>query len=448
MRNFELVILGCGESGVGCALLAASKGISVFVSDKGMIAPPFADELRNAGIYFEQGSHSEDIILNAQKIIKSPGIPEKAEIIQKIRAAKIPIISELDFAQSHSHAKVIAITGTNGKTTTTSMIYELCKNAELDVKVGGNIGLSYARQVAEKDPEFFVLEVSSFQLDDSYDFHPYISILCNITPDHLDRYEYQLEKYIESKFKITQNQTNKDYFIYCADDTITLENLHKAGLSVKKIPFSYYKEQEEGAFIQNKVLTLLSKEKKIYMTMNIQNLSLSGIHNAYNSMATAITASILNIRKDVIRESLSNFENVEHRLEFVASVGGVSFINDSKATNVNSAWYALESTSNPVIWIAGGVDKGNDYEMLLPLVKEKVKLIICLGVDNSKIHSAFGKDVDLILNTTSMTEAVKTAYRFSEKGDTVLLSPACASFDLFLNYQDRGRAFKQEVKRL
>lgn len=448
MKTFELVILGGGESGVGCALLAVAKGISVFLSDAGLLKEQYANELRQAGVCFEQGAHSPDIILSAQKIIKSPGIPEKADIIKKIREKNIPIISELDFAQAFSKAKVIAITGTNGKTTTTTMVHELLKNADFKVAVGGNIGLSYARQVAVQDPEYFVLEVSSFQLDDSYTFRPHIAILCNITPDHLDRYGYEYQNYINAKFKISQNQQDGDYFIYCKDDKDTCENLHLAPKEVDYLAFSYYSKTSPGAWVENGVMHLTDTTNKLYLTMNTENLALKGIHNAYNSMAAGLVGSAYNVRKEVIRESLSNFSNVEHRLEFVAKVRGVEFINDSKATNVNSAWYALESVEKPVIWIAGGVDKGNDYESLLPLIKDKVKLIICLGLDNSKLHSAFGKHVDLMLNTSSMQEAVKTAYRFSESGDTVLLSPACASFDLFLNYQDRGWAFKQCVKGL
>ena len=448
MNNYDIIILGGGESGTGCALLAKSKGLSVFLSDASMLKDIYAQELRQAGIPFEQGAHSEDIILSGKKIIKSPGIPDKTDIIKKIREKNIPIISELDFAQSYSHAKVIAITGTNGKTTTTTMVFELLRKAGLNVALGGNIGESYAKQVAIKDPEYFVLEVSSFQLDDSYDFHPYISILCNITPDHLDRYEYEYQNYINSKFRITQNQTEQDYFIYCIDDPDTYSNLNIVPSGVNQLAFGYFNKPETGAWVENKVLHLTDTANKIYLTMNTDNLALRGIHNTYNSMASGLVGSIMNLSKEAIRESLANFDNIEHRLEYVATVGGTDYINDSKATNVNSVWYALESMQKPVIWIVGGVDKGNDYSTLIPLVEEKVKLIICLGLDNTKIHQAFSKHVNLMLNTNSMQEAVQTAHRFADKGDTVLLSPACASFDLFLNYKDRGWSFKQSVKNL
>jgi UDP-N-acetylmuramoylalanine--D-glutamate ligase len=448
MKQFDLVILGGGESGVGCALLAIANGYSVLLSDAGMLKPKYAQELREAGIYWEQGGHTEEWILGAKEVIKSPGIPHKSEIVKKIAASGIPILSELDFAQRYSKAYTIAITGTNGKTTTTSMVYDLLKNANFNVALGGNIGISYARQVAIKDPEYMVLEVSSFQLDDCKSFKPNIAVLTNITPDHLDRYNYNYTEYIQAKFKIGQNMDENGFFIYCEDDKDTKEFLSFLPKNVNKEPFSYYKTLDHGASIQNELMTLYDTNRKIYMTMNIQNFALRGIHNAYNSMAAAVVGSSLGIKKETIRESLANFTNVEHRLEFVAKVGGVEYINDSKATNVNAAWYALESMQQPVIWIAGGVDKGNDYELLADLVKDKVKMIVCLGVDNSKIHQAFGKHVDLILNTMSAEEAVKTAHRFANNGDVVLLSPACASFDLFLNYQERGSLFKQAVANL
>jgi UDP-N-acetylmuramoylalanine--D-glutamate ligase len=448
MKKFECVILGAGESGVGSAILAKKQGLTVFVSDKNLIAPAFRDELVANNIWFEQGAHSEEIMLNADFVIKSPGIPSRAHIIQQILKANIPVMSELDFAQQFSSAKVIAITGTNGKTTTTSMVYELLNNAGFKVELAGNIGISYARMVANKKPDYVVLEVSSFQLDDVRTFKPDIAILTNLSPDHLDRYDYEYQNYINAKFKLIQNQREGDCFVYNLDDADTLLNLHQVPQNTTCIPISYYKSIDKGACIEQGLMKVFNLQNKINFTMNIQHLALKGIHNTYNSMATAVVGSALNVRKEVIRESLANFKNVEHRLEHVASVRGVDFINDSKATNVNAAWFALESAQNPVIWIAGGVDKGNDYESLVPLIKEKVKLIICLGVDNTKLHNAFSKHVDLMLNTTSMQEAVKTAFRFASKGDTVLLSPACASFDLFLNYQDRGWAFKQSVKGL
>lgn len=448
MKNFDLVILGAGESGVGCAILAAQKGISVLVSDAGMIAEKYQKELREQAIYFEQGAHTHSIILEAKEVIKSPGIPSKAPIVQALKSKGVPVISELDFAQRYSNAKVVAITGTNGKTTTTTMVYELLKRADLSVGVAGNIGFSYARLVAQKSYDYIVLEVSSFQLDDSYTFHPNVAILMNITPDHLDRYNYNYSEYIASKFRIAQHLREGDRFIYCADNQDTVDHLNAVPNEAEKWSFSYYTPNYPGAWVENKVMHISDPLNKLLFTMNTENFALKGIHNAYNSMAAALVGTAFNVRKEVVRESLASFSNVEHRLEFVASVRGIDFINDSKATNVNSAWYALESVEKPIIWIAGGVDKGNDYEQLLPLVKDKVKLIICLGVDNSKLHNAFGKHVDLMLNTQSMQEAVSIAYRFGEKGDTVLLSPACASFDLFLNYQDRGQAFKQFVKNL
>jgi UDP-N-acetylmuramoylalanine--D-glutamate ligase len=447
MKKFEYVIIGGGESGVGCALLAAAKGYSVFVSDSSIMPAHFAEELRNAGIWFEQGAHTPDYILNTNYVIKSPGVPHSSNIIQKVMAKGIPVMSELDFASLHTKAKIIAITGTNGKTTTTSMIYDMLYKAGKDVSMAGNIGVSYARSLSTHDPDYFVLEVSSFQLDDVKTFKPHIAVLTNLTPDHLDRYEYDYDKYIKAKFNITAMQSEGDFFIYNADDHDTLRYLDQVPHKVQQLAVSYY-QQTNGAYHDNGLITILDNNHKIYTTMNIQHLSLKGIHNAYNSMATAVVGKALMIKKEVIRESLYHFQNVEHRLELVANVGGVAYINDSKATNVNAVWYALESVEKPIIWIAGGVDKGNDYASLLPLVKEKVKLLICLGLDNTKLHQAFSKHIDLILNTQSMLEAVKLSNRFSEKGDTVLLSPACASFDLFLNYRERGWEFKKHVKNL
>ncbi len=447
----HLVILGAGESGTGCAILALKQGFSVFVSDSGTIKEKYAAELESLDVSFEQGKHTESMILDADEIIKSPGIPDKADIIVKARARKIPVISEIEFASRYTNAKHVGITGTNGKTTTTMLCYHILKKAGLHVGLGGNVGKSYARQVAENDYEYYVLELSSFQLDNTYTFRPNIAILSNITPDHMDRYNYEFQNYIDSKFRIAMNQTKDDYFIYCADDEITVKNLTTHKVEAEKLPFAYGKVLDKGAYVINKEFHLLENQQinpSNQLTMFINDFALKGIHNCYNSMAAAIAANVLSISKDVIRESLTDFQNVEHRLEYVATIGGIEFINDSKATNVNSTWYALESMDKPVVWIVGGVDKGNDYTALLPLVREKVRVIVCLGVDNHKIHAAFGKDVDLILNTTSAEEAVQVAKRFANKGDTVLLSPACASFDLFANYEDRGWQFKAAVKNL
>ena len=443
--------MGGGESGAGCGILALKQGFDVFVSDSGMLKEKYCHELDAANVSYEQGKHTEELILNADEIIKSPGIPDKAEIIKKAKALNIPIISEIEFASRYTTAKHLAITGTNGKTTTTMMCYHILQKAGFNVGLGGNVGKSYARQVAEENFDYYVLELSSFQLDNTYTFRPDIAILCNITPDHLDRYNYEFQNYIDSKFRIAMNQTKDDYFIYCADDEVTVSNLATHKIDAQKLPFSYGKVMQEGAYVADKEFHLLENQSTTpnkILTMFINDFALKGIHNSYNSMAAAIAANVLNIRKDVIRESLIDFQNVEHRLEYVASVGGVEFINDSKATNVNSTWYALESMDKPVVWIVGGVDKGNDYTALLPLVKDKVKVIVCLGTDNHKIHEAFGKDVDLMLNTSSAEEAVHVAKRFASKGDVVLLSPACASFDLFANYEDRGWQFKAAVKNL
>lgn len=445
----RIVILGSGESGTGAAMLAKKHGFDVFVSDKGMIPEQFKKELNDIGVPFEEGEHTEALILNADEIIKSPGIADQVPIIKAAQEKGIPIINELEFAARYTQAKIIGITGTNGKTTTTSLVYHLLKTAELDVAVAGNIGTSMARLLCERDYAYFVLEISSFQLDNMYQFKADIAVLCNITPDHLDRYNYELQSYIHAKFRILQNQTDKDVFIYCAENELTVQNLNTHQVHAKQIPFAYDKTLTPGAYVQNgMMICTIEKEQQNPFTMYINELALKGRHNAYNSMAAAIIGQVLNIKKETIRESLMNFTNVEHRLEPVLSIGGVDYINDSKATNVNSAWYALESMEKPVIWIAGGVDKGNDYNMLKELVKDKVRIIICLGIDNHKLHEAFGSEVDMIVNTTSMKEAVHVASQLSRKGEAVLLSPACASFDLFKNYEDRGRQFKKAVRDL
>ena len=445
----RLVILGSGESGTGAAILAKQKGYDVLVSDAGLIPEKYKEELNEYGIAYEEKQHTEELILNADEIIKSPGIPEKNELIKKIRSKGIHIISEIEFASRYTNAIKICITGTNGKTTTTSLIYHLMLQAGLNVGCGGNIGTSFARLVATEEHDYYVLELSSFQLDDMYDFKAEIAILLNITPDHLDRYEYDIQNYINSKFRITRNQTENDYFIYCSDDEIINKQMLSEDIKAKKIPFSINHELALGAFLDDdsiKIKTEINQSNPY--TMLTSELALRGKHNTYNSMAAAIVGQVFNIRKDAIREALTNFQNVEHRLEKVAMVRGVEFINDSKATNVNSAWYALESMDKPVVWIAGGTDKGNDYTMLKELVKDKVRIIVCMGLDNHKIHEAFGKDVDMILNTTSAQEAVHVAFKLAKQGEAVLLSPACASFDLFKNYEDRGRQFKAAVRNL
>ena len=439
--------MGAGESGTGTAILGKAKGWNVFVSDLGSIQPKYKQELDEHQIRWEEGKHSETEILSADEIVKSPGIPDKAPIVKAAVAKGIPVISEIEFAGRYSNAKMICISGTNGKTTTTLLTYHILKNAGLNVGLGGNIGHSFARLVAEEQFDIYVLEISSFQLDGNREFRPHISVLTNITPDHLDRYDYELSKYAASKFKLTQNQTAEDYFIYCCDDPITMEYMSLKKTQGQAIPISIKTENQPGAFAGNGFIQIQLKNKnKIDIPM--EDLTLSGIHNTYNSMAAAVVASLLDVRKETIRESLSNFQNAEHRLEFVRKVNGIDFINDSKATNVNSAWYALESMDKPVIWIAGGVDKGNNYKELKPLVKEKVKYIVCLGLDNIKIHQAFQNDVDMIVNTLSAKEAVHVAYRLAQAGESVLLSPACASFDLFDDYQDRGRQFKEAVIKL
>ncbi len=443
--NERIVILGAGESGVGSAILAKKNGTDVFVSDFGVIKDKYKKLLDKHDITWEEKQHTRELILNAKEIIKSPGIPEKVEIVQQAKEKNIPVISEIEYASRFCNAYKICITGSNGKTTTTNLIYHILKDAGLNVGMAGNVGQSWAWQVAEKNYDYYVIELSSFQLDGMYDFKAEIAILMNITPDHLDRYD-SMQDYVDSKFRITQNQTAEDYFIFCADDEITQKEVGKRPLTAKKIPFSINEKFTEGAFIEENNIKINYQNNQF--TMSIHNLALKGQHNTYNSMAAGISAQVLKIRKEVIRESLSNFHGVEHRLEPVLKVHGIEFINDSKATNVNSTWYALESVPGELIWIVGGIDKGNDYSILEDLVRQKVKAIICLGVDNSKIHKAFGRMVSTIIDTESASEAVKTAYYLARKGDTVLLSPACASFDLFDNYEDRGNKFKQAVKEL
>jgi len=442
----RIVVLGGAESGTGAAVLAKLQGFDVFLSDMSNIAPAFVNTLNDYGIAFEQGQHTADLICNATEIIKSPGIPNKAPIIKQIIALQIPIISEIEFASRYTNAKMIAITGTNGKTTTTLLTYHLLKNAGLNVGLAGNVGNSFAMQVATKKFDYYVLELSSFMLDDMFDFKADIAILTNITPDHLDRYDYQMQKYVNSKFRITQNQTASDYFIYCKDDEVIQAALASQQIDSTMSPFSIAEDLAYGASISNQHLNI--KLKQNTFTMTIQELALQGKHNLYNSMASGVAAKLLDIRNETLKQSMSDFKNAPHRLEHVARIQGIEFINDSKATNVNATWFALESINTPIIWIAGGVDKGNDYSMLTQLVKDRVRAIVCLGTDNSKIHEAFGNVVDIIVNTASATEAAEVSYHLGKKGDTVLLSPACASFDLFKNYEDRGQQFMDAVKEL
>ena len=442
----RLVILGAGESGFGAAVLGLKQGYDVFVSDKSTIAPKYLTMLNDYAVQYESGQHTEEKILNADVVMKSPGIPEKVEIVKKIRAKGIKVVSEIEFGFWYTDAQIIGITGANGKTTVTSLVYHLLKKGGLNVGLGGNIGKSFALQVATESYDYYVLEISSFQLDDIETFRPHIAVLTNITPDHLDRYNYELQNYVASKFSIAKYQTQQDYFIYCSEDEITMENFSKYPTQAQKIPFSYETEQAEGGYVKDGNIIINYKQNQF--TMSIQELGLRGRHNVYNSLAAGIVANIYGLRKDVIKESLADFKSLEHRLETVAKVRGIEFINDSKATNVNSTWYALESMSKPVIWIAGGIDKGNDYSVLEALVKKKVRGMICLGNDNTKLHSAFGKKVDILVNCTNMFDAVKMAYSLGNPGDTVLLSPACASFDLFENYEDRGRKFKDAVIQL
>jgi UDP-N-acetylmuramoylalanine--D-glutamate ligase len=442
----KIVILGAAESGVGSAVLAQKLGMEVFVSDAGKIADKYKKELVSRAIRFEEGSHTESEILRANEIIKSPGIPDKAPLVKKAKEQGIKIISEIEFAARYTDAKIIAITGTNGKTTTTMLTYHILQKAGLNVGLGGNVGKSFARQVAEENFDHYVLELSSFQLDGCYEFKADIGVLTNITPDHLDRYEYQLQNYVDSKFRILQNQTAADAFIYCADDELTMNEIAKLNPGMQLFPFSIYKKEGMSAWVEEEQLYIQTNNQQL--NMSIHDLALQGKHNLYNSMASGIASRILDIRKDVVRESFSDFENIEHRLEFVNTVHGIDFINDSKATNVNSTWYALESIQNPIVWIAGGVDKGNDYDMISELVKSRVKALVCMGIDNKKLIEAFKDVVPVIVEAGSAEEAVQAAYRLGKKGDTVLLSPCCASFDLFENYEDRGRKFKAAVRAL
>ena len=447
--NKRIVILGGGESGVGSAVLAKQKGFTVFLSDQSLLKEKYKTQLIEENILFEEGKHIEENIFNADEVIKSPGIPDQSDLIQKLISKSIPVISEIEFAGRYTNAKKICITGSNGKTTTALLTYHILKNAGYHVGLGGNTGKSFAMQVARENYDYYVLELSSFQLDGMFDFVADVAILLNITPDHLDRYDYKFENYVKSKFKITQNQTNKNYFVYCADDIAIQAYMEEHNIAAEKIPFSIKKTiNVPGAYLTNNQIILNYKLNQEPLIMTIEQLALQGKHNVYNSMAASLASRIVDVRKENIRESLQDFHNAEHRLEFVASINGIEFINDSKATNVNSTWYALESMEKPIVWICGGQDKGNNYNELTELVKSRVKAIICLGKDNSKIINAFKGLVETIIETDTASDAVAASCKISKKGDVVLLSPACASFDLYENYEDRGMQFKAAVRRL
>jgi UDP-N-acetylmuramoylalanine--D-glutamate ligase len=442
----KMAVLGGGESGIGTALLGKVNGYEVFVSDNGIISDSYKQVLINNDIQFEENGHSESLLLSADVVMKSPGIPETVSIVQVLIDNGVSVISEIEFATQFTTALIVGITGSNGKTTTTMLTHHILNKEKFNVGIAGNIGKSYALQVANDKYEMYVLELSSFQLDGIKDFAPHIAIITNITPDHLDRYDYKLESYIDSKFRITMNQTENDYLIYDADDEIILNWLKNNNTKAQLLPFSLEKTFEKGAHIEEDNIIINTNTDKL--KMEITSLALQGKHNVKNSMAAAMTAQLLKVRKQTIRESLEDFEGAEHRLERVLKINGVEYINDSKATNVNATFYALDSMNSPTVWIVGGVDKGNDYFDLMPLVREKVKAIICLGVDNQKIIQAFGSVIDLVVETAGAEEAVKVAYKIAEKGDSVLLSPACASFDLFENYEDRGRQFKNAIREL
>ena len=448
MENRErIVILGAGESGTGAAILARSKGFDVFVSDAGKIKPFYRDLLDEYQVIYESGGHTERLIINATEVIKSPGIPESAPIIKLVRKKEIRIVSEIEFAGRYTNAKKICITGSNGKTTTTSLIHHMMRKAGLNVGMAGNVGRSFALQVATEAYDYYVLELSSFQLDGMYQFKADIAIMLNITPDHLDRYDYNFQNYVDSKFRVTQNLTEEEYFVFCSDDEITIKELEKIVTRAEQLPFAYQKKEHDVAWVEHHE-ELHIEFDDVDFSMSVQELALKGRHNTYNSMAAGIAGNVLKIRNDVIREALMDFQGVEHRLETVTKVHGINFINDSKATNVNSTWYALESVKGSTVWIVGGVDKGNDYSELHNLVENKVKAIVCLGKDNDRVLKAFSGKVESIVESRNMEEAVKAAYYLARDGETVLLSPACASFDLFESFEDRGRQFKDAVRSL
>ena len=442
----RLVVLGAAESGLGTAILGKKEGFEVFVSDYGTVKDKYKNVLINLDIEWEEEGHTEDFILNADLVMKSPGIPDSAPIVRRLNELGIPVISEIEFASRYTDAVIIGITGSNGKTTTTMLTYHLLKEGGLNVGMAGNIGDSFAAMVAEEEFEYYVLEISSFQLDGITEFKPHIGLITNITPDHLDRYEDSFEKYVESKFRISMNQDSTDYFIYDMDDAVINKHLKDNPIRSRLVPFTLETQLSEGASMDDE--TIMIKTHKSKMSMNTKNIALEGRHNLKNTMAATLVANLVGIRKESIRESIKTFQGAPHRLEKVLKIHHVQYINDSKATNVNATFYALDSMSTPVVWMVGGVDKGNDYRELMPLVREKVKAIICLGLDNTAIKNAFGNVVDLLVETYAMSEAVKVAYKIAERGDTVLLSPACASFDLFKNYEDRGDQFKEAIKNL
>lgn len=444
----RLLILGAGESGVGAAILGKDKGFTVFVSDMGIIADSYQAKLKEEGILFESGQHTESEILNASLVVKSPGIPEKAPIIQKLRARGIPVVSEIEFAAQYTDAKLICITGSNGKSTSTMLTHYMLQKGGLKVGLAGNIGKSFAYQVAREAYDVYVLEISSFMLDDMTHFRADIAVILNITPDHLDRYDYKMENYVNSKFRMIQNQTAADYFIYCADDEEIMKALTQLDNKAVALPITQEKEIMPGAFLHNENSIIINVPNREVFTMNIEELSLQGKHNVYNNMASGLIAKVQDLRNQTMKESMGSYVNIPHRLEHVAFIGGVNYINDSKATNVNSVWYALESFSTDIVLLLGGVDKGNDYDMLRDLIKQKVKAIVCVGKDTSRIHDAFEDEVEVIVNSASMDDAVQIASHLATKGDTVLLSPACASFDWFKNYEERGDKFKEAVMSL
>ncbi len=443
----RIAVLGGGESGVGAAVLAKVKGMDVWLSDMGSIADKYKARLDEYDINWEEGHHSEERILSADEVVKSPGIPDSAPIIQKIKAKSIPVISEIEFAGRYTDAKMVCITGSNGKTTTTMLTYHILKDAGLNVGLAGNVGMSLAYQVATASHDVYVIELSSFQLDNMYDFKANIAVLLNITPDHLDRYDHKMQNYVNAKFRIIQNQTWADSFIFWEDDPVIAEQLRHINVTAKMLPFSEHNEEGAKAYCENGEL-IFNAEGATDFEMPVSELALDGLHNLYNSMAAGLSASLLNIKKEVIRKSLSDFQSVEHRLEYVDTIDGVRYVNDSKATNVNSCYYALESMKTPVVLILGGKDKGNDYSEIEPFVREKVSAIVCMGKDNEKIKTFFAGKVPVIADTHSVGDAVSEATRLAKDGDTVLLSPCCASFDLFKSYEDRGRQFKDEVRRL
>lgn len=449
-QSGRVVILGGGESGVGAAILASDKGFDVFLSDMGALAEAYKETLQKEQIPFEEGQHTEELILNADLVIKSPGIPEKAPLIQQLRKTNIPVISEIEFAAQYTDATLVCITGSNGKSTTTMLTYDIFRHAGTNVGVAGNIGQSFALQVAREKHDIYVLELSSFMLDDMHHFRANIAILLNITPDHLDRYNYDMNLYVDSKFRIIQNQQAEDYFIYCADDEEIVKGLQRHQTAAMALPFTQEDTTAiaQGAYIDEQKKLIINIPKRETFTMNIEELSLQGKHNVYNNSAAGLAAKAQQLRNSAMKESMQSYVNIAHRLEHVACIGGVTYINDSKATNVNSVWYALESFSPDIVLIMGGVDKGNDYDMLRDLVKSKVKAIICIGKNNGRIHEAFESDTEVIVNSASMGDAVEIASHIAKKGDTVLLSPACASFDWFKNYEDRGDQFKDAVMAL